>query len=132
MAKVRCCLDSGHGDEPHAGVLDFDERVGEHLPDPLVDAPHAVAAHPIASRSLQDAKARSILTPWGKRLSRKRWTVSAHSSQRPSEPATSDTASTERCHVSCPSTSATAAPSLSRSHAFTLFSSARLAFSEPA
>src|SRR5512133_1400936 len=43
MAQVRRGLDAGHGDEADPRVLQLADRFGEHLPDGLVDAPHAPA-----------------------------------------------------------------------------------------
>jgi hypothetical protein len=43
MAKVGAGLDFGHGDEPHAGILEVLRHcVAEDLADGLVDTAHAI------------------------------------------------------------------------------------------
>ena len=43
MVEVPRGLDRGHGDEPDSRILERRNRLGEHLPDALVDPPHASA-----------------------------------------------------------------------------------------
>src|SRR5690349_21931385 len=102
MAKVWAGADVGHGDEPHAGILEIlAQGVAEHLPDGSVDAPHALG-HPRAPRSSDEARARRTLTVSGKRSMRYRSTRSAAFCNSPAEPLVRATDSVERCQVSCP------------------------------